>query len=94
MLIQHKKLNEKGMFFAEIDGNIEAEMTYTMPSAEKMIIDHTEVSDKLRGKNIGYQLVHTAVEYARTHHIKIIPLCPFANSVFKKKTEYKDVLYV
>jgi uncharacterized protein len=92
MLIQHKKFNTKGMFFVEINGNILAEMTYTMPSPEKMIIEHTEVSDELRGKNAGSQLVATAVEYARTHHIKIIPLCPFANSVFKKNAEYADVL--
>jgi len=91
MLIQHKKTGTKGMFFVEVNGNILAEMVYSM-SAEKMIIEHTEVSDELRGKNIGYQLVHTAVEYARTHAIKIIPLCPFANAVFKKKPEYADVL--
>jgi uncharacterized protein len=59
-----------------------------------MIIEHTEVSDELRGQNIGYELVHTGVEYARTHHLKIIPLCTFANAVFKKKPEYKDVLYI
>jgi uncharacterized protein len=92
MLIQHKQTTTKGMFFVEINGNILAEMTYTMPSPEKMIIDHTEVSEELKGKNVGYQLVHTAVEYARTHHIKIIPLCPFASAVFKKKPEYSDVL--
>jgi predicted GNAT family acetyltransferase len=92
MLILHKNINGKGMFFVESNGNILAEMTYTMPFPEKMIIEHTEVSDELRGKNVGYQLVHTAVEYARIHHIKIIPLCPFANSVFKKKAEYADVL--
>lgn len=94
MLIQHKKINNKGLFFVERDGNILAEMTYTMSSPDKMIIEHTEVSDELRGQNVGYQLVHTAVDYARKHNIKIIPLCPFANSVFKKKTEYQDVLYV
>ncbi|HEY6504214.1 MAG TPA: GNAT family N-acetyltransferase, partial [Chitinophagaceae bacterium] len=82
----------KGLFYVEKDGNILAEMVYTMPSPEKMIIEHTEVSDDLRGQNVGYQLVHTAVEYARTHGIKIIPLCPFANSVFKKKPEFSDVL--
>ncbi len=80
------------MFYVEQDGKILAEMTYTMPSPEKMIIDHTEVGDELRGKNVGNQLVLTAVEYARTHHIKIIPLCPFAHSVFKRKPEYGDVL--
>ena len=93
MPIQHKKVGNKGLFFIAQDENILAEMTYTMPSADKMIIDHTEVSDELKGQGVGYQLVHTAVEYARTHHLKIIPLCPFANSVFKKKPEFADVLY-
>ena len=92
MLIQHKKVGTKGMFFVETDGNILAEMVYTMPAHNKMIIEHTKVSDELRGKNAGNQLVHMAVEYARTHSIKIIPLCPFANAVFKKKPEYADVL--
>jgi len=93
MLIQNKKVGTKGMFYVEQDGNILAEMVYSVPSPEKMIIEHTEVSDELKGKNAGYQLVQTAVEYARTHNMKIVPLCPFTNSVFKKKPEYADVLY-
>jgi predicted GNAT family acetyltransferase len=92
MLIQHKQVGGKGIFFVEQDGNILAELAYTMPSPEKMIIEHTEVSEELKGKNVGKQLVHTTVEYARSHQIKIIPLCPFANAVFKKTKEYADVL--
>lgn len=92
MLIQHKKVGGKGLFFVEQDGNLLAELAYTMPAENKMIIEHTEVSEELAGKNVGKQLVHTAVEYARTHHMKIIPLCPFANAVFKKTKEYADVL--
>lgn len=93
MLIQQKQNGTKGAFYIEEAGKLLAEMTYTMPSADKMIIDHTEVSDALRGKNAGYQLVHTAVEYARANNIKITPLCPFANSVFKKNPELADVLF-
>lgn len=93
MLIHHKQVGSKGMFFIGEEGAILAEMVYTSPSADKMIIEHTEVSDELRGQNIGFQLVNTAVEYARKHHIRIIPLCPFANSVFKKKPEFADVLH-
>ena len=93
MLIEHKKIGQKGMFFVRVDGETQAEMVYTQPSDDKMIIEHTEVSDKLRGKNVGYQLVHTAVEYARVHKMKIIPLCPFANATLKKKPEFFDVLF-
>ena len=93
MLIQQKQNGSKGSFYVEESGIILAEMTYSMTGTDLMIIDHTEVSDELRGKNVGYQLVHTAVEYARTNHIKILPLCTFAKSVFDKKgAEFADVL--
>lgn len=93
MVIQHKHTERKGLFFVQDGDRILAEMVYTLPSPSQMIIEHTEVSDELRGQNTGYQLVQAAVEYARTHHMKIIPLCPFANAVFKKKPEYADVLF-
>ncbi len=93
MLIQHKQVGTKGLFFIESEGNILAEMVYTMAGPGKMIIEHTEVGEELRGENVGYELVRTAVEYARTHKIKILPLCPFANAVFKRKPEFADVLY-
>ena len=92
MLIQNKKVGNKGMFYVGQDGAILAEMVYTMPSADKMIIEHTEVDDSLAGKGVGKQLVRTAVEYARANNIKIIPLCPFAKSVFDKVSEWGDVL--
>ncbi len=93
MLIQQQDEGNKGSFFIGTAGNILAEMVYSMGRPGKMIIEHTEVSDELRGKNIGYQLVQHAVDYARTNHIKIIPLCPFTAAVFKKKPEYADVLF-
>lgn len=93
MLIQHSEHNGKGKFYVEIEGRELAEMEYTMPAADKMIIHHTEVSDELRGKSVGLQLVNHAVNYARTNNIKIIPLCPFAKSVFDRKPEIGDVLF-
>lgn len=92
MVIKHEDNGKKGKFYIDIEGNQEAEMTYTYAGNDKMIIDHTEVSEKLKGQGIGYKLVEAAVDFMRTNHIKAIPLCPFANAVFKKKTEYSDRL--
>lgn len=92
MNIQHTHTGTKGMFYIEADGEVLAAITYTMPAVDKMIVEHTEVSEELRGKNVGYRLVQAVVEYARQNNIKIIPLCPFAGSVFKKKPEFSDVL--
>ncbi len=92
MQIQQKQVGHKGKFYVEIDGKELAEMVYSTPSPDKMIIEHTEVDDELRGKNVGFQLVNHAVEYARTNNVKIIPLCTFAKSVFDRKPELRDVL--
>jgi predicted GNAT family acetyltransferase len=93
MDILQKQNGSKGSFYVQPGEEILAEMIYSMTGDSLMIINHTEVSDELRGKNVGYQLVKKAADYAREHQIKIIPLCPFAKSVFdKKKDEFKDVL--
>lgn len=92
MLIQHKQVGGKGIFYVGQDGAMLAEMVYTKPSEDKMIIEHTEVDDSLAGKGVGKQLLSAAVEYARKQNLKIIPLCPFAKSVFDKVEEIRDVL--
>ena len=92
MKIEHRKTGQKGLFYVEYENEIAAEMVYTMSPENKMVIEHTEVEEVLRGKNVGYELVHAAVEYARHHGLKIIPLCPFARSVINKKPEFQDVL--
>lgn len=92
MKIKQQDDGKHGQFFIEIDGEELAKMTYTWAGPNKFIIDHTEVDDKLRGKGAGKQLVVKSVEFARENDKKILPLCPFANSIFKKISEIRDVL--
>jgi len=92
MVIQRKQVGNKGMFYVGQDGVIEAELVYHIGSEGKMIIEHTEVGESLAGKGVGKELVETAIEYARSHNIKIVPLCPFAKSLFDKTPEWADVL--
>jgi predicted GNAT family acetyltransferase len=92
MEIKQKDDGKNGMFYVEQEGRVLAQMTYVWTGAERIIIDHTEVDDALRGQSAGKQLVAKAVEFAREKSLKIIPLCPFAKSVFDKVVEYRDVL--
>jgi predicted GNAT family acetyltransferase len=82
----------KGAWVIERDGARLAEMTYSM-AGDKAIIDHTTVSDVLRGTGTGGKLVAAAVVWARANGKKILPLCPFAKSVFDKNPAYRDVLF-
>ncbi|MCH8487330.1 MAG: N-acetyltransferase [Candidatus Cyclonatronum sp.] len=92
MEVFHEDNGNKGRFFILVNDVQEAEMTYSRAGSDKIIIDHTEVSDVLRGKGAGKKMVIKAVAYARENGIKIIPLCPFAKSVFQKNKEIRDVL--
>ncbi len=92
MEIKQIEHGSKGAFIIEENNERLAEMTYSKAGDQLIIIDHTEVSDQLKGKGAGKQLVTKAVEYARSKGIKILPLCPFAKSVFDKTPEFHDVL--
>lgn len=70
----------------------QAEMTFSRAGETMMIIDHTDVGDQLRGQGVGRKLIHFMVDYARKNGVKIIPLCPYAKSVFEKEAEIRDVL--
>ncbi len=85
--------NEKnGFFYIVVNDKIEAKMTFVFAGKEKIIIDHTEVNPGNNGKGFGKKMVEKAVVFARENNIKIIPLCPFAKSVFDKTPEYQNVL--
>lgn len=91
MLIQHMEDETKGAFYIEENDNVLAELVYTKEPG-RIIIQHTEVDETLRGQNIGFQLVDHAVELAREQHVKIVPLCHFAKKVIEDRKEFQDVL--
>lgn len=83
----------KGAFQVMEDGAKAGIMTYSWAGKDKIIIDHTEVDPAFKGRGVGNQMVMAAVEYARQENIKIMPLCPFAKSVFDKTPSIQDVLF-
>ena len=92
MTIQHKEGQNRGIFFVTDDEDIVAEIVYTTSGDNTLIIEHTEVDETLRDRNIGYELVHKTVDFARLHGLKVSPVCPFAKAVFDKKPDWADVL--
>lgn len=83
--------NYRGRFYIGKPEWPDAEMTFVFAGHDRFIINHTAVGDEHRSKGYGKMMVLSAVEFAREHKVKIIPLCPFAKSVFEKTPEYADV---
>lgn len=69
-----------------------AEITFNRSSGNKIVVDHTYVSDELRGQGIAGKLVEQVVSYAREQNLKIIPLCPYVKNKLEETEAYHDVL--
>lgn len=69
-----------------------AEMTYIQSGKSLIVIDHTYVSDELRGQGIAGKLLEKVVLLARENNKKIKPLCVFAKQKLEDTPEYHDVL--
>lgn len=93
MEIQHKDDGKKGSFFVENEGVPVAEMTYLWAGEAKIIIEHTEVAEALRGRQAGKKLLAAAVAFARERQLKIVPLCAFAAAQMSQSDAYQDVLF-
>ncbi len=89
--VTHHPDGHKGAFAIERDGQRLATMTYSRAGETLAIIDHTDVDPTLRGTGAGAALVAAAVGWARAERLRILPLCPFARSVFDRTSDYDDV---
>lgn len=92
LVVEHERDGHKGAFVIVVEGAAAARLTYTRAGDTTVILDHTEVSDVLRGQGAGKRLVEAAVAWARADGLTLIPLCPFARSVFDKEPGLRDVL--
>ncbi len=92
MEIKNIHTEDGGSFIIKREGKQLAALTYNTCKPGILTIEHTEVSDELRGQHIGQKLVASAVAFAIEKDLKINPICPFAHAVLKKNNEYKILL--
>lgn len=82
---------KQGRFFINENDEILAEMRIGI-SLQKLIVYHTEVFDKIEGKGMGRILLDEMVKYARTHQLKVAPLCPYVYAQFSRHPElFEDI---
>ncbi|MED4889424.1 GNAT family N-acetyltransferase [Lysinibacillus fusiformis] len=80
----------KFAFLNEQAGERLAEITWQQ-NGQVMVMDHTYVSDKLRGQGVAKQLLDQAAQYAREHDYKMEAICSYVVAAFAKSDAYNDV---
>lgn len=79
----------KGTFCAMEDGKEIGNIEYEL-SAKTMTITHTRAY--VQGRGLGRVLVDTAIEYARSQGMKIVPLCSYAKVLMERVEEYREMI--
>lgn len=90
--IQHAQTNAAGKFYVEVDGERLAELSYARDGSDHATIEHTSVSERLRGRGVARRLVDAAVDWARATGTKLSATCSYAKGVLEKDPGLEDVL--
>ena len=59
---------------------------------EAMLFTHTGVPPALRGRGIAGKLTAAALDYARDHDLKIVPLCSYVAAYVERHPEYQSLV--
>lgn len=83
---------EAHKFYAVLDQDGEAYLSYAEKDGETLDYRSTFVSPQLRGRGMGGFVVQAALEYARVNNKKVIPTCPFVQSFVDENPRYANLL--
>lgn len=81
---------EQKRFEATVDGHL-AVVEYIL-AADRIVFSHTEVAPALTGKGVAGQVARVALEYAQSHKLKVLPICPYMAGFIRRHPEYKELL--
>lgn len=90
-MIEIKK-GTKSFYVGDSEEKPLAEMSFVLSGKKNIIVDHTNVSEELRGQGVGKFLLKELVDWARKENKKIIPLCTYVKAQMEKNEEYHDIL--
>ncbi|WP_102028816.1 GNAT family N-acetyltransferase [Salirhabdus sp. Marseille-P4669] len=90
--MQEIKKGQGRFYVGESEDNLKAEITFVESKNNVLTVDHTFVSEELRGSGMAGKLVDKMVNFAREEGKKIEPICEYAKKKIEKTPEYQDVL--
>ena len=81
---------QESRFELEQQGQVAVLMYRKKPGS--LTLTHTGVPPELEGQGIASKLSRTALEYARSSHLKVIPQCEYVIAYLRKHPEYNDLV--
>lgn len=85
-------IREKGRIYAGDPKKPEAYIKYEYKNESIIHATSTVVDPALRGQGIAKLLLDELAIFAREESLKIVPICSYVVTAFKRYEEYKDVI--
>jgi hypothetical protein len=90
--IEREELNGVHEFVLRLDGERCGALEYTRPEVGLLRIEYVEVAPAVRGTGLARQLVAQAVEFARAHRLRVVPICGYARAVIARDPGMRALL--
>lgn len=88
MTVTHRP--EKSRF--ETDHDAPAYLEYERRDDDVLDLQHTIVPQPLEGQGIASELVRSALDYARSNGVRVVPTCSYVRSWLSRHEGYEDVV--
>lgn len=62
-------------------------------AGSNIVFTHTEVPQLFKGQGVASKMARTALEYAKAHELKVVPLCPFVAGYIRQHPEYQSLVW-
>jgi predicted GNAT family acetyltransferase len=81
---------DRHRFVTLVDG-VEGELEYRR-EAGRLLLTHTHVPTEIGGRGIAAELTRQALAFARAEGLKVVPVCSYAATYFRRHPEHADLL--
>lgn len=89
--VQVVDVPEQSRFEIRAAGELAGHAEYRL-RPDRMVLTHTEVDDRFRGRGLAGRLARTALDSARERDLRVTPLCPYIADYIRKHPEYVSIV--
>jgi len=83
--------NEEAQRFELLVDGARALLTYRR-FPDRILLLHTEVPQPFESHGLASKLSRSALDFARTNHLRVVSLCPYVSRFIQKHPEYQDLV--
>jgi len=74
-----------------VDGEVAGLADYHVRDGA-VVITHSEVDSRLRGRGLGNELARRTLDELRARGVKVVPVCPFFARYVSEHRDYDDIV--